>query len=72
MKTYRAILFLIPALALAQGLDPKALTLYRQPPEIWPTYNGDYSGRRFSDLTQINDSNINLVKIEWIYRITGI
>jgi acido-empty-quinoprotein group A len=72
VKTYRAILFLIPALALAQGLDPKALTLYRQPPEIWPTYNGDYSGRRFSDLTQINNSNINLVKIEWIYRINGI
>ena len=38
----------------------------------WPTYNGDYSGRRFSDLDQINQSNVDLLKIEWIYRITGI
>jgi len=68
----RAILFLLPAFMLAQGLDPKALTLDRQPPNVWPTYNGDYSGRRFSDLTQINQSNIDLLKIEWIYRITSV
>ena len=38
----------------------------------WPTYNGDYSGRRFSELTQINQTNINKLKIEWMFRITGI
>ncbi|HEV1285342.1 MAG TPA: acido-empty-quinoprotein group A, partial [Bryobacteraceae bacterium] len=68
----RAILFLMPALILAQGLDPKWLTLDHQPPNVWPTYNGDYSGRRFSDLTQINQSNVDLLKIEWIYRITSV
>ena len=38
----------------------------------WPTYNGDYSGRRFSELTQINQSNLDRLKIDWMYRITGI
>ncbi len=56
----------------AQGLDSKTLTLFHQPPGVWPTYNGDYSGRRFRDLAQINQANIHLLKIKWIYRITGI
>jgi acido-empty-quinoprotein group A len=60
------------ALALAQGLDMKTLTLFEQPRDTWPTYNGDYSGRRYSELNQINQSNVNLLKIEWMFRITGI
>ena len=56
----------------AQELNPKAFALFGQPADTWPTYNGDYSGRRFSDLTQINQSNAGLLKIEWMYRITGI
>jgi acido-empty-quinoprotein group A len=63
---------IIPGSLVGQELDPSALTLFKQPADIWPTYNGDYSGRRFRDLTQINQSNINLLKIEWAYRITGI
>ncbi|MGA8030431.1 MAG: acido-empty-quinoprotein group A [Bryobacteraceae bacterium] len=34
----------------------------------WPTYNGDYSGRRFSSLTQINSSNIRSLALAWMYR----
>lgn len=55
-----------------QLLDPASLTLFNQPSNIWPTYNGDYSGRRFSLLNEINQSNVNLLKIEWAYRISGI
>jgi acido-empty-quinoprotein group A len=62
----------LAASAQAQELDPKALTLFKQPADTWPTYNGDYSGRRFSDLNQIDQSNIDLLKIAWMYRITGI
>jgi len=62
-------LVLCAALASAQGLDPKALTLFKRPAEIWPTYNGDYSGRRFSDHDQINQSTVDLLKIEWMYRV---
>ena len=56
----------------AQGLDPKALTLFNRPGDVWPTYNGDYSGRRYSELAQINQSNIDRLKIAWMYRINGV
>jgi acido-empty-quinoprotein group A len=75
MKTSVAV-FLYPAVAAgllcAQTLDPRSLRLFNQPPDTWPTYNGDYSGRRYSELKQIDKSNVDLLKIEWIYRITGI
>ena len=72
MKTVRLLLALIPSLALSQWLDPKALKLFDPPAGVWPTYNGDYSGRRYSDISQINQSNVDLLKIEWIFRIQGI
>ncbi len=62
----------VSLLAQAQGLDPKALTLFQAPADAWPTYNGDYSGRRFRDLDQINQKNVGLLKIDWMYRIEGI
>jgi acido-empty-quinoprotein group A len=34
----------------------------------WPTYNGDFSGRRYSALTQINSSNIGSLALAWMYR----
>ena len=72
------IALLTPAVLHAQttptgkGLDPKALTLFHQPADVWPTYNGDYSGRRFSDLKQINATNIDQLKVAWTYKITGV
>ena len=66
-------IFLVGAiLTQAQGLDPKSFSLFKLPAAVWPTYNGDYSGRRFSDLDQINQSNVEQLKIEWMYRIQGI
>ena len=67
-----SLLLLLAASAAAQGLNPSALTLFHQPPNSWPTYNGDYSGRRFSELMQIDQSNVNRLKIDWMYRITGV
>ena len=54
-------------LLLAQGLDPAKLL--KPPTDSWPTYNGDYSGRRFSPLSKINDSNINSLSLAWVFRI---
>jgi acido-empty-quinoprotein group A len=34
----------------------------------WPTYNGDYSGRRYSSLAQINASTIGSLSLEWVHR----
>ncbi len=52
--------------AAAQAVDPAAIT--NPKPGTWPTYNGDYSGRRFSSLTQINADNIRSLKSAWTYR----
>jgi acido-empty-quinoprotein group A len=61
------IAFLLAPLALlAQGMDPALLT--RPATDAWPTYNGDYSGRRFSTLNRINQSNVKHMTLAWVYR----
>jgi glucose dehydrogenase len=47
--------------ASAQGLDPQ--TILHPPKDTWPTYNGDYSGKRFSSLQQINKSNVHTLAL---------
>jgi alcohol dehydrogenase (cytochrome c) len=54
------------ALAAGQGLDPSALL--KPPADTWPTYNGDYSGRRFSPLGQINQSNVGSLTLAWAFQ----
>ena len=39
------------------------------PAGSWPTYSGDYSGRRFSTLTKINENNISSLSLAWLYRV---
>jgi acido-empty-quinoprotein group A len=53
----------------AQGLEPAALL--RPPADTWPTYNGDYSGARFSTLDQINAGNIHSLTLAWIFQTPG-
>lgn len=38
-------------------------------PGDWLTYNGDYSGNRYSPLRQINTSNIASLKLKWVFPI---
>jgi len=33
----------------------------------WLTYNGDYSGRRYSTLSQINVNNVVQLRAEWVF-----
>src|ERR1700744_892969 len=47
-------------------LDPAKLL--KAPTDAWPTYNGDYSGRRFSTLQLINQLNVRTLSLAWIYR----
>jgi alcohol dehydrogenase (cytochrome c) len=50
-------------------LNPAALL--KQPADAWPTFNGDYSGRRFSSLKQIDASNVHNLALAWATRFTG-
>ena len=33
----------------------------------WTSYNGDYTGRRFSSLNQINRNNVAQLRAEWVF-----
>src|ERR1700682_4859374 len=33
----------------------------------WLSYNGDYSGRRFSSLDQIHPQNVNQLRAQWVF-----
>jgi acido-empty-quinoprotein group A len=56
----------VPA-SRAQGLDD--ISVLKNPPtSMWPTFNGDYSGRRFSPLTEINQKNVNSLGLAWVFQ----
>jgi alcohol dehydrogenase (cytochrome c) len=68
---------LLPAVLVAATLTVSAQSGTDQTPlskplgESWPTYNGDYSGRRYSPLTQINQSNVKSLTLAWTRRLTN-
>jgi acido-empty-quinoprotein group A len=37
--------------------------------DSWPTYHGDYSGRHFTTLKQINMTNVKGLSLAWVYRL---
>src|SRR5437870_2351158 len=62
-------LAIAPALVVGQGLDPASLL--KPLSDSWPTYSGDYSGRRYSSLTRINQSNVKNLTLAWTRRLTN-
>ncbi len=60
-------LALLAAAAAAQTLDPAKLL--KAPTDSWPSFNGDYSGRRFSPLTRITADNVTSLSLAWVHRI---
>src|SRR5580692_3103958 len=40
-------------------------------PQNWMTYSGDYSGKRFSALDQINAANAHNLQAKWVYQTAG-
>ena len=61
-----AVFFITAAWAAAQGLDPGALL--KPPTTAWPMYNGDYTGRRYSSLNQINQQNVGSLSLAWAFQ----
>jgi len=63
-----AVLLGAVAVAGQEGLDPAKLL--NPGTDSWPTYNGDYSGRRYSTLARINAGNVKSLSLAWIYQMT--
>jgi alcohol dehydrogenase (cytochrome c) len=51
------------------GLDPA--TIGRPLADSWPTYSGDYTGRRYSTLTHVNQTTVKNLTLAWVGRVTG-
>src|ERR1041385_5239969 len=65
-------LAVLPVLSSAQsagGLDPAILL--KPLADSWPTYSGDYTGRRFSSLAQINRNTVKNMTLAWVSRLNG-
>jgi alcohol dehydrogenase (cytochrome c) len=57
------------ATAADGGLDPARIL--KPLADEWPTYSGDYTGRRYSALTQINQSNVKNLSLVWVARLNA-
>lgn len=74
MKTTKYILLLASSLMLlgtapckAQALPPTDIV--HPKPDSWPTFSGDYTGRRYSPLKQIDSGNVKGLTLAWLSRI---
>ena len=63
------LLLLTPLLASAQMLNPADIS--KPLGDSWLTYSGDYSGRRYSSLKQIDQSNVKNLTLAWVSRIAA-
>ncbi len=57
---------LIPLFFTFSALLSSELTI-QAPGANWLSYNGDYSGQRYSTLKQVNTANVNTLRAEWVF-----
>jgi alcohol dehydrogenase (cytochrome c) len=61
-----------PSPALTTKIDVRSQDLLVQPPAAnWVSYNGDYSGRRYSALSLINTNNIAALQAQWVFHASN-
>jgi alcohol dehydrogenase (cytochrome c) len=58
------------AILVAQGPELDPSLLLKPLGDSWPTYSGDYSGKRYSSLTRINRLNVRHLTLAWTARVT--
>src|SRR5437899_3123 len=68
LLTTSLVLASVILLGQGKGLDPAEIL----PPlkDSWPTYNGDYSGRRYSALTQVNQATVKNLTLAWFAKLS--
>ena len=55
--------------AQGQGLDPK--DIHKPLSDQWLSYSGDYTGQRYSPLTQINLATVKGLSLAWTAKLSG-
>ena len=62
-----ASVLLLSTVLSAQQTGLTSAQIEKPAATAWPTYNGDYSGRRYSTLAKINAANVKHLSVAWIY-----
>src|SRR6476661_6160608 len=58
----------LPQQATSAVIDVLPSELEAKPPDAnWLSYNGDFSGRRYSSLSQINLGNVDKLQTQWVF-----
>lgn len=75
MKILRQAVFVAVCSLAATALCPFIVAqdvteqmLVHPPTDSWPGYNGDYSGRRHTSLTQITPENVKILSLAWAFQ----
>ena len=68
MSVRAVIFFLSAALAVQRQVTQQRLLNADKEPQNWLTYGGNYSGQRYSPLTQINAANVNNLHMQWAFQ----
>lgn len=66
-RAFGFVLLAFASVASAQVTSDRLLNASKEP-QNWLTYNGDYAGRRFSSLEQINAGNVPQLIPKWAYQ----
>jgi alcohol dehydrogenase (cytochrome c) len=68
LSTWHCMLAQPAAPPVTSNVYVEARDLLLQPvSENWTSYNGDYSGRRYSSLRQINAENVTQLRAAWVF-----
>lgn len=59
------------AAPIAGGLEYERLRYASREPQNWLTYWGDYQGRHYSALNQINTENVGRLQTRWAFQVPG-
>lgn len=62
-------LLMLPVLLTGQGRGIAPKDLLKPLTDEWPTYSGDYTGKRYSALKQINQTTVKNLTLAWVARV---
>jgi alcohol dehydrogenase (cytochrome c) len=71
MKKLLALVFVTTATLVVSAQGVHRDLLHKPLADSWPTYSGDYSGKRYSALTQINQKNVKTLTMAWTRRLVA-
>jgi alcohol dehydrogenase (cytochrome c) len=66
-----ASLLLSPVLLLGQGNGLADGDLLKPLKDSWPTYNGDYTGKRYSSLRQVDRTTVKQLTLGWMSKLNA-